>query len=70
MVSIFLEEYDKDLTKIREYICDTGSNLCIWKSVPERLQKRYGDSLFVAEGKGVESSVTFMGTSCKILRDC
>lgn len=39
------------------------------KYLKGRLQKRYGDSLFVTEGKGVKNSVTFMENTCKILRD-
>ena len=75
-VCAFLEENDEEQLTISDLVAKMGEYLCGSKSaaygnqyLKEKLLKRYGGSIFVAEGKGVKNIVTFREKTCQILRD-
>uniref|UniRef100_UPI00358E1706 uncharacterized protein n=1 Tax=Myxine glutinosa TaxID=7769 RepID=UPI00358E1706 len=75
-VCTFLNENDEEQLTISDLVAKMGEYLTDCKSVAygnqylkEKLLERYGDSIFVAEGKGVKNIVTFREKTRQILRD-
>ncbi|KAI3379074.1 hypothetical protein SNEBB_002215 [Seison nebaliae] len=78
-VCAFLEENDEEQLTISDLAAKMGE--CLLSSsksaatpygnqyLKERILERYGDSIFVAEGKGVKNIVTFREKTTKILRE-
>ena len=76
-VCVFLEENDEEqltisdlVAKMGEYLCDSKSTAYGNQYLKEKLMSRYGNSIFVTEGRsGVRNIVTFRGKTCYILRE-
>ena len=75
MCLLFDENDEEQLTisdfvsKIDDYLRDSKSVAYGKQYFKERLLKRYGNSVFVANGIGFTNIVTFREKSCKIIRD-
>ena len=75
MCSYFEENDEEQLTitdlsnKMKEYLHDSDSSGYGNQSLKSRLQKHYGDSVFVAEGEGLHDIVTFREQTSSIIRD-
>ena len=76
-VCVFLEENDEEqltisdlVAKMGDYLRDSKSTAYGNQYLKEKLIRRYGNSIFVTEGRsGVKNIVTFREKTCNILRD-
>ena len=76
-VCVFLEENDEEqltisdlVAKMGEYLRDSKSTAYGNQYLKEKLISRYGNSIFVTEGRsGVKNIVTFREKTCNILRE-
>uniref|UniRef100_UPI00358EB1D5 peptidyl-tRNA hydrolase 2, mitochondrial isoform X1 n=1 Tax=Myxine glutinosa TaxID=7769 RepID=UPI00358EB1D5 len=75
-VCSFLEDNDEEqltitdlVARMEQYLGDSESNAYGNQYMKEQLKKRYGESIFMAEGRGLKDIVTFREKMSQILRD-